>query len=109
MILVAGDMHNSGTAIAWNWLREGKSALDSIEQGIRAVELNPEDQSVGRGGFPNALGHVELDAGVMDGRTRASGAVGALQGFLHPVSIAYAVKDLLPHVLLVGEGAARFA
>ncbi|MEP7291515.1 MAG: N(4)-(beta-N-acetylglucosaminyl)-L-asparaginase [Chloroflexota bacterium] len=109
MILVAGDMHNSGTAIAWNLLREGKSALESIEQGIRAVELNPEDQSVGRGGFPNALGQVELDAGVMDGRTRASGAVGALQGFLHPVSVAYAVKDRLMHVLLVGEGAARFA
>ncbi len=109
MILVAGDMHNSGTAAAWEWMRAGRSALDSIEQGIRAVELNIEDQSVGRGGFPNALGQVELDAGVMDGRTRASGAVGALQGFLHPVSVAYAVKDRLSHVLLVGEGAARFA
>lgn len=109
MILVAGDMHNSGTAIAWDMMRQGKSALEAIEQGIRAVELNVQDQSVGVGGFPNALGEVELDGGVMDGRTRASGAVGALKGFLHPVSVAYAVKDLLPHVLLVGEGAARFA
>jgi L-asparaginase / beta-aspartyl-peptidase len=109
MILVAGDMHNSGTAIAWELMRQGKTALESIEQGIRAVELNPVDQSVGVGGFPNALGEVELDGGVMDGRTRASGAVGALKGFLHPVSVAYAVKDLLPHVLLVGDGAARFA
>lgn len=109
MILVAGDMHNSGTALTWQLMREGKSALEAMEQGIRLVELNVEDQSVGRGGFPNALGQVELDAGVMDGRTRASGAVGALQGFLHPVSVAYAVKDLLPHVLLVGEGAAKFA
>ena len=50
-----------------------------MEQGIRLVELNVADQSVGRGGFPNALGQVELDAGVMDGRTRASGAVGALR------------------------------
>lgn len=109
MILVAGDMHNSGTNIAWELMRQGRSALESIEQGIRAVELNPVDQSVGVGGFPNALGEVELDGGVMDGRTRASGAVGALKGFLHPVSVAYAVKDLLPHVLLVGDGAARFA
>src|SRR5581483_8620975 len=43
------------------------------------------------------------------GHTRASGAVGALYGFLHPVSVAYAVMARLPHVLLVGEGAARFA
>ena len=109
MILVAGDMYNSGTAIAWKLMREGKSALEALEQGIRAVEAHTEDNSVGVGGYPNALGQVELDAGVMDGRTRASGAVGALQGFTHPVSVAYAVKDRLPHVLLVGEGAARFA
>src|SRR5690606_301625 len=50
-----------------------------------------------------------LDGGVMDGRTRASGAVGGLKGFLHPVSVAYAVMERLPHVLLIGEGAARFA
>jgi L-asparaginase / beta-aspartyl-peptidase len=109
MILVCADWKNSGSDIAWARLREGKTALDAIEQGIRAVETNIEDESVGLGGFPNALGVMELDAGVMDGRTRASGAVGALQGFLHPVSVAYAVMRDLPHVLLVGEGAARFA
>jgi L-asparaginase / beta-aspartyl-peptidase len=109
MILVAGDLQNSGTAIAWNLLREGKTALEALEQGVRAVEANVEDVSVGLGGFPNAIGDVELDAGVMDGRTRASGAVGALRGFAHPVSVAYAVMNRLPHVLLVGEGAARFA
>jgi len=109
MLLVAADFKNSGTAIAWQLLREGQSALAALEQGIRAVEANTDDESVGRGGFPNALGQMELDAGVMDGRTRASGAVGALRGYLHPVSVAYAVMTRLPHVLLVGEGAARFA
>ena len=109
MILVAQDFKNSGTAITWQLLRKKASALDAIEQGIRAVESNPEDMSVGRGGYPNAAGIVELDAGVMDGRTRASGAVGSLRGFAQPVSIAYAVMRRLPHVLLVGEGAARFA
>ncbi len=109
MILLAADSQNSGTAVAWEWLKSGKSALEAIEQGIRLVEANPADHSVGLGGLPNALGKVELDAGVMDGRTRASGAVGALRGFLHPVSVALAVMQRLPHVLLVGEGAARFA
>lgn len=109
MILVAGDFENSGTATAWARLRAGDAALAAVEQGIRAVEANVEDWSVGVGGFPNALGVVELDAGVMDGRDRSSGAVGALQGFLHPISVAYAVRERLPHVLLVGDGAARFA
>jgi L-asparaginase len=109
MILLCGDWKNCGTNIAWTRLREGKTALDAIEQGIRSVEESLEDESVGRGGYPNALGIMELDAGVMDGRTRASGAVGALQGYLHPVSVAYAVMRELPHVLLVGEGAARFS
>ncbi len=109
MILVAGDFHNSGTATSWNLLRQGKSALESLEPGIREVEANEADWSVGLGGYPNALGEVELDGGVMDGRTRASGAVGSLRGYLHPVSVAYNVMKQLPHVLLVGEGAIRFA
>ncbi|MDX2163579.1 MAG: isoaspartyl peptidase/L-asparaginase [bacterium] len=109
MILVAGDFENSGTRTAWELLQAGKTGLEAMEQGIRAVESNPEEWSVGAGGYPNALGMVELDAGVMDGRTRASGAVGGLRGFVHPVSVAYAVMRRLPHVLLVGEGAARFA
>lgn len=109
MILVAGDFHDSGTMTAWNLLREGKSALEALEPAVRLVEANPEELTVGQGGYPNALGEVELDAGVMDGRTRASGAVGALKGFAHPVSVAYQVMTRLPHVLLVGEGAGRFA
>jgi L-asparaginase len=109
MLLLAGDYQNSGTAIAWDALRAGASGLEAMRLGIRAVEANVEDWSVGRGGYPNALGEVELDAGVMEGRTRRSGAVGGLRGFLHPIDVAYAVMERLPHVLLIGEGAARFA
>lgn len=90
-------------------LREGGSALDAVETCIRAVESNLADSTVGKGGIPNLLGHVELDASVMDGRTLAAGAVGAVRGFEHPVSIARKVMEKLPHVLLVGEGAERFA
>ncbi|NLX42738.1 MAG: asparaginase, partial [Chloroflexi bacterium] len=70
---------------------------------------DPENHTVGYGGWPNLLGAVELDACMMDGTTLRSGAVGALQGFLHPISAARRVMEQLPHVLLVGEGAARFA
>lgn len=109
MILLAGDGENSGTSAAWAALQRGEPALQSIIQGVRLVESNPAEHYVGLSGLPNALGQVELDAGVMEGRTRASGAVGALQGYLHPVSVAYEVMRRLPHVLLVGDGARRFA
>jgi beta-aspartyl-peptidase (threonine type) len=92
-----------------NALRNGGTALDAVEAGIIPVESNPDDHSVGYSGYPNLLGQVELDASIMDGLTLASGAVGAVKGFEHPISIARKVMEELPHCLLVGEGAERFA
>lgn len=90
-------------------VREGGTALDAVEEGVRLVESNIEDDSVGLGGLPNVLGQVELDASIMDGRTLSAGAVGALQGYEHPISVARCVMERTAHVLLVGEGARRFA
>lgn len=90
-------------------LEAGGSALDAVEAATRPVEDEPTDETVGYGGFPNLVGEVELDALIMEGSTRRSGAVGALRGFRHPVSIARQVMERLPHVLLVGPGAERFA
>ncbi|MCG3139878.1 MAG: N(4)-(Beta-N-acetylglucosaminyl)-L-asparaginase [Anaerolineae bacterium] len=90
-------------------LRAGGSALDAVEATIHAVESNPDDHSVGYGGLPNILGQVELDASIMDGKTLAAGAVCAVKHYEHPISIARQVMERLPHVMLAGAGAERFA
>src|SRR6202167_2517481 len=91
-------------------LRRGASSLDAIEAALRLCEDNLNDHYVGTGGLPNARGEVELDASLMIGSTRAFGAVGAVKGFAHPISIARAVLERLPqHCLLVGDGAELFA
>lgn len=98
-----------GIEAAMEVLKKGGTAVDAVEAGIRLVESNPEDTTVGYGGLPNLLGEVELDASIMDGETLAAGAVGAVKGYEHPISIARKVMEELPHVMIVGEGAERFA
>lgn len=109
MIVVASKNGIVGIKESMRLLKDGGSAVDAVEAGIRPVEANPDDHFVGYGGYPNLLGQVELDAGIMDGRNLASGAVGAVQGYAHPVSVARMVMEKLPHVFLVGRGAERFA
>ena len=109
MILVTNNEGRLGVATTARMLAEGLHALDAIEAGIRLIEADPSVRTVGRGGWPNLLCEMELDACMMDGTTLRSGAVGALQGYLHPVSIAREIMRRLPHELLVGQGAARFA
>lgn len=101
----AKNMLKNGVEI----LRKGGSAIDTVESATNAVENNPEDYSVGLGGIPNLLGVVQLDASIMDGKTRTTGAVAAVEGFVNPISIARKVMELTPHVLLVGSGAGLFA
>lgn len=109
MIIVTSEHGDVGIPPAVQQLRNGASALDVVETAIRVVESNPEDHTVGLGGLPNLLGEVELDASIMDGRTLRAGAVGSLRGYEHPISVARKVMEELPHVLIVGDGAARFA
>ncbi len=110
MIVVASSNGGAGMGAAIKVLRAGGSALDAVEAATRLVEGNPSDHTVGVGGYPNVLGEVELDASIMEGTTRRAGAVAALKGYPHPISVARAVLEHLPqHLLLVGEGAARFA
>ncbi len=109
MIVVASTNGSVGIKEAMQALQAGHSAMDAVEIGIRLVESNQEDDSVGFGGLPNILGEVELDASIMDGKTLTAGSVGGLKGFEHPISVARKLMEKLPHVMLVGDGAARFA
>ena len=109
MIIVTNDEGRPGVGETAKRLAAGAKALDAIEAGVRLVESDPEIVTVGYGGLANVLGHVQLDGLVMDGDTLMSGAVGAIEGFAHPISIARAVMEQLPHELLVGAGAERFA
>jgi beta-aspartyl-peptidase (threonine type) len=108
-LVIASGNGAPGLAAGIAVLRKGGSALDAVEACARVIEADPSDTSVGRGGKPNVLGVVELDASIVDGTTHRVGAVGALTGYLHPITVARAVMERLPHVMLVGAGAARFA
>ncbi|MCA0419235.1 MAG: isoaspartyl peptidase/L-asparaginase, partial [Proteobacteria bacterium] len=85
MIAICNNEGACGIAATATALARGDAALDAIEAGIRLVEASEEVRTVGRGGWPNLLGEVELDASVMDGTTLRTGSVGSLTGYLHPV------------------------
>jgi N4-(beta-N-acetylglucosaminyl)-L-asparaginase len=97
------------TGKAMEILKAGGDPLDAVIAGVNIVEDDPEDMSVGYGGLPNAEGVVELDASVMYGPTHAAGAVASLQNMKNPSKVAKLVMEKTPHVLLVGEGALKFA
>jgi beta-aspartyl-peptidase (threonine type) len=108
-VIVASGNGASALPAGIRVLARGGSALDAVEVCAKVIEADPTDTSVGRGGKPNVLGQVELDASIVDGTTRRSGAVAALTGYLHPISVARAVMERTPHVFIVGAGAARLA
>ncbi len=95
--------------IAVQKMLEGLPPVDAAVLGVEPVENDPEDDSVGYGGLPNADGEVELDSCVMDGRSGLAGAVAALRNIKNPAQVALKVMRRTDHVLLVGEGALRFA
>ena len=88
---------------------EGSDTLDAAVEGVKIQELDPEDASVGFGGLPNEQGVVQLDASCIHGPTRRAGAVGALENIKTPSEVAKLVLKYTDHIMLVGEGAKRFA
>lgn len=95
-------------ATAWNTLKNGGSVIDAVEAGVRVPESDPENTSVGLGGFPDRDGIVTLDACIMDPSGNC-GAVASLEQIENPISVARKVMDDTPHVMIVGDGALQFA
>ena len=89
-------------------LSEGALALDVVTHAVAELE-SCGLYVAGRGSAPNSAGYVELDASIMDGKSRKAGAVAALRDFESPVGIARGVMEKTPHVMLAGVGARAFA
>jgi N4-(beta-N-acetylglucosaminyl)-L-asparaginase len=99
----------TAVAEAFERLTQGADLLDALIAGVNIVELDPEDDSVGYGGLPNADGVVQLDSCCMHGPRKRAGGVAALEGVRTPSLVARAVMDSTDHHLLVGPGAQQFA
>ena len=108
-VAVASANGIRGVELAGKLVSEGADTLDAAVEGVKIQELDPNDSSVGYGGLPNEEGVVQLDASCMHGPTRRAGAVGALEGIKTPSVVAKYVLLYTNHILLVGEGAKRFA
>ncbi len=108
-VVISSSNGMRACARAIEFLRNGRDTLDAVIAGVNIVEEDPEDTTVGYGGLPNEDGVVELDASVMHGPTRRCGSVGALRGIKTPSKVAKLVMEQSDHVMLVADGALRFA
>lgn len=108
LVISTWDFGLKANAEAWKYLMTGARAVEAVEQGIRVIEADPDNLSVGMGGLPDRDGYVTLDACIMDENGRA-GSVTFLQEIMHPISVARMVMEKTPHVMLSGSGALQFA
>lgn len=92
----------------WQALIAGGSAVEAVEQAVKLLEDDPAFNA-GRGACLNRDGEIELDASIMNGRDLTAGAVGAVKRIANPVTLARTVMEAGGPILLVGEGAQRFA
>ncbi len=93
---------------AWEIIEKDGFSIDAVESGVKVTESDINNRSVGIGGYPDKDGHVTLDACIMDHESNC-GSVAFLEGIAHPISVARAVMEKTPHVMLVGKGAKKFA
>jgi N4-(beta-N-acetylglucosaminyl)-L-asparaginase len=107
LVISTWDAGERANKAAWKIINNNGKAIDAVEAGVKVTELEI-GCCVGLNGRPDRDGFVTLDASIMDDKNRC-GAVAMLQYIKHPISVARAVMEKSPHVLLVGEGAYEFA
>ncbi len=108
-VIVTRETGDETLATAYTMLLDGEDTLTAAHHVCQGREDDPSDHSVGYGGLPNEEGVVELDACCMHGPTRQAGSVGALRNVRHACLVSRKVMEQTGHVMLVGEGAERFA
>lgn len=108
-IAIASSNGARACARAMEVLKAGGDTLEAVIAGVNLNEEDPGDSSVGYGGLPNEDGVVELDASVMHGPSRRAGSVASLRNIKTPSKVARLVMEETDHIMLVGEGALRFA
>src|SRR5688572_12210474 len=108
IILSTWTFGEIANAAGWPVLAGGGKSIDAVEQACIVVESDPDVDSVGIGGTPDAEGKITLDGSIMLSPEKSAG-VACIQHYAHPVSIARKVMEKTPHKLLVGEGAEKFA
>ena len=108
-VLVGSANALAGMKLHYAKLVEGGDPLDVAIEVVKVTEADPEDDSVGLGGLPNADGVVQLDAACMYGPRHKSGAVACIENILHPSEVARLVLERTDHCILVGRGAYEFA
>lgn len=108
-VVISSSNGLPATEKAMELIKQGSDALDAVIAGVNILEDDPNDKSVGLGGLPNEEGIVELDASVMHGPTHRAGSVASLRNIKNPSKVAKIVMERTDHVLLVGEGALKFA
>jgi N4-(beta-N-acetylglucosaminyl)-L-asparaginase len=108
-VIISANNGRAYVEAAYAFLKGGGDTLDAAMRVIRGPEDDPNDDSVGLGGLPNEDGVVELDACCMHGPTRRAGSVGGVRNIKNVSLVSKAVMEHTGHVMLVGEGAERFA
>ena len=108
-VVIASANGTAAVERAAAMIRTGADTLDAVIAGVNIVEEDPEDTSVGYGGLPNEDGVVELDSCVMHGPTCRAGSVASIRNIKTPSRVAKKVLERTDHVMIVGEGALRFA
>ncbi len=99
----------TATKKAWDILETGGTGLEAVEKGINTAEDDTKVNSVGLGGLPDEDGIVTLDACLIDGPNKRFGSVAGLEDIRNPISVARKVMEETDHLMLVGEGAKKFA